>query len=106
MQRAAIVEAQAVPETSMRSSIPSLLPHGCRAETARIGRYARIDVNSSDTADNSLDVRLRDHLAPELYTRLTTEGALPAAVVKAECLRLRGDLAAIATYLPSTVVRE
>ncbi|HET9221725.1 MAG TPA: adenylate/guanylate cyclase domain-containing protein, partial [Roseiflexaceae bacterium] len=60
----------------------------------------------SDTDGNSLAARLRDHLAPELLDRLTHTGALPPDVVAAECTRLRADLAAIATYIPSTVVRE
>ena len=49
---------------------------------------------------------LRDHLAPALYAQLLSAGALPDAVVQAERDRLRAELGAIATYIPSTLVRE
>jgi len=49
---------------------------------------------------------LRDHLAPALYAQLLSTGALPDAVVRAERDRLRAELGAIATYIPSTLVRE
>ncbi|MEO7913689.1 MAG: adenylate/guanylate cyclase domain-containing protein [Roseiflexaceae bacterium] len=49
---------------------------------------------------------LRDHLAPALYMQLLSAGALPDMVVRAERDRLRAELGAIATYIPSTLVRE
>ena len=49
---------------------------------------------------------LRGHLAPELYARLIGTGALPEDVVAGERARLRAELGAIATYIPSTLVRE
>ncbi|MEP7190525.1 MAG: hypothetical protein ABI901_15145, partial [Roseiflexaceae bacterium] len=49
---------------------------------------------------------LRDHLAPALYAQLLSAGALPDTVVRAERDRLRAELGAIATYIPSTLVRE
>ena len=49
---------------------------------------------------------LRDHLAPALYAQLLSAGALPDEVVRAERDRLRAELGAIATYIPSTLVRE
>jgi class 3 adenylate cyclase/tetratricopeptide (TPR) repeat protein len=104
MKRAAVAETQLIHELARSVWAPA--PSGCRAEAARITRYARIDVSSSDIDGNSLAARLRDHLAPELLDRLTNAGALPPDVVAAECARLRADLAAIATYIPSTVVRE
>jgi class 3 adenylate cyclase/predicted ATPase len=104
MKRAAVAKPQLFQEPAR--SAWGLTPSGCRAEAARIIRYARTDVSSSNTAGNSLAARLRDHLAPELISRLASAGALPPDVVQVECDRLRADLAAIATYIPSTVVRE
>ena len=49
---------------------------------------------------------LRAHLAPALYAQLVRTGALPDDVVHNERERLRGELGAIATYIPSTLVRE
>ena len=49
---------------------------------------------------------LRDHLTPALYAQLLSAGALPDAIVRAERDRLRAELGAIATYIPSTLVRE
>src|SRR5262245_21970341 len=103
MKCAAVAEPQLVHEAY--GAWPPA-PSGYRAEAARIARYARTDVSFSDTDGNSLATRLRDHLAPELLDRLTSAGALPPDVVRAECMRLRADLAAIATYIPSAVVRE
>src|SRR5262245_30056193 len=103
MKCAAVAEPQLIHEAS-GASAPATM--GYRAEAARIARYARIDVSFSDTDGNSLAARLRDHLAPELLDRLTNTGALPPEVIAAECTRLRADLAAIATYIPSTIVRE
>ncbi|MFL5804433.1 MAG: tetratricopeptide repeat protein [Roseiflexaceae bacterium] len=60
----------------------------------------------SETIGNSFADRLRDHLAPELLARLSAEGVLPPEIIAAECARLRADLAAIATYIPSAIVRE
>jgi len=48
---------------------------------------------------------LRAHLAPELYAQLLGGGALPDAIVRAETARLREEVAAIATYIPSALVR-
>jgi class 3 adenylate cyclase/tetratricopeptide (TPR) repeat protein len=48
---------------------------------------------------------LRDLLAPDLHALLTS-GAPPDALVREECARLRAELAAIATYIPSAIVRE
>src|SRR3954454_13275493 len=104
MEPAAVAESQCVPERPAGSWEPPY--HGCRAEAARIARYARTDVNISNTAGSTLAARLHDHLAPELIARLTTEGRLPPEVLAAECRRLRAELAAIATYIPSPVVRQ
>jgi len=50
--------------------------------------------------------QLRDHLPPALYAQLLSAGALPDTVVRAARDRLRAELGAIATYIPSTLVRE
>jgi class 3 adenylate cyclase/tetratricopeptide (TPR) repeat protein len=50
--------------------------------------------------------QLRDHLPPALYAQLLSAGALPEELVRAERDRLRAELGAIATYIPSTLVRE
>src|SRR5262245_13195523 len=49
---------------------------------------------------------LRAHLAPELYEQLLAGATLPDAIVRAETDRLRQEVAAIATYIPSALVRE
>lgn len=49
---------------------------------------------------------LRAHLAPELHEYLTSAGDLPATIVRAEVERMRAEVAAIATHIPSTLVRE
>ncbi|MBK9712031.1 MAG: tetratricopeptide repeat protein [Kouleothrix sp.] len=49
---------------------------------------------------------LRDQIAPELYAQLGRPGGLPEQVVRDECARLRAELAAIGTYIPSALVRE
>jgi class 3 adenylate cyclase/tetratricopeptide (TPR) repeat protein len=48
---------------------------------------------------------LRAHLAPDLFAQLVA-GALPDAIVRDETARLREEVAAIATYIPSALVRE
>jgi class 3 adenylate cyclase/tetratricopeptide (TPR) repeat protein len=48
---------------------------------------------------------LRAHLAPELYQQLLGD-TLPDAIVRSETARLRDEVAAIATYIPSALVRE
>lgn len=48
---------------------------------------------------------LRDHLAPELYQRLRA-GLLPPDQIAAEVARMRAEVAAIATYIPSAIVRD
>jgi class 3 adenylate cyclase/tetratricopeptide (TPR) repeat protein len=63
-------------------------------------------VSSSDTTGNSLADQLRDYLAPDALARLLTDGTLPPELVASECMRLRADLSAIATFIPSTIVRE
>jgi class 3 adenylate cyclase len=63
-------------------------------------------VTEPHSADRVSAGNLRDILAPELVARLGDPSALPDAVVRAECERLRAELAAIATYIPSTLVRE
>src|SRR5690349_9369283 len=74
---------------------------------ARRGRDTRTDaVPGLDPAGRRDTGNLRDHLAPELYAQLSSAGSLPADVVRAECMRLRAELAAIATYIPSALVRE
>jgi class 3 adenylate cyclase len=57
--------------------------------------------NSGRSADY-----LRDLVAPELYARLTQTGVLPDDLVRDECARLRDELAATVTYIPSRIVRE
>jgi class 3 adenylate cyclase/tetratricopeptide (TPR) repeat protein len=49
---------------------------------------------------------LRDHLTPELYAQFVGGATLPDAVLRAERERLRAELGAIATYIPSALVRE
>jgi len=49
---------------------------------------------------------LRAHLAPELSEQLLGGATLPDAIVRAETARLREEVAAIATYIPSALVRE
>ncbi len=49
---------------------------------------------------------LREYLEPALYAQLLSAGALPDDLVRAEHDRLRAELGAIATYIPSTLVRE
>ncbi|MFN8500643.1 adenylate/guanylate cyclase domain-containing protein [Kouleothrix sp.] len=49
---------------------------------------------------------LREHLAPALYQQLQASGSLPPALIQSEVARLRAEVAAVATYIPSTLVRE
>lgn len=62
------------------------------------------------TALNSTGIHnpanLRQHLSPELYGLLEAGVPLPPAIVQAEVARLRAEVAAIATYIPSALVRE
>src|SRR5215213_8007249 len=78
-----------------------------RAVPPRTGRYTRTNaVTALPSNGGSAASHLRDHLAPALYTQLLSTGALPVELVRNERERLRGELGAIATYIPSTLVRE
>src|SRR5215212_7978696 len=78
-----------------------------RAVQPRTGRYTRINaVTALPSNGEPVASHLRDHLAPALYAQLLSTGALPAAIVRAERDRMRAELGAIATYIPSTLVRE
>ena len=59
-----------------------------------------------DHAHLAYIARLRPYISPEDYRQLRDTGALPAAQIAAEVARLRGELSAVATYLPSALVRE
>ncbi|KPV53502.1 hypothetical protein SE17_09270, partial [Kouleothrix aurantiaca] len=50
--------------------------------------------------------RLRPYIAPEYYRQLHETGDLPGEQIAAEVARLRGELSAVATYIPSALVRE
>src|SRR5262245_34445885 len=77
-----------------------------RAVPPRTGRYIRTNAVTALPSNGGPAAHLRDHLAPELYARLIGTGALPEDVVAGERTRLRAELGAIATYIPSTLVRE
>src|SRR5215212_3822060 len=78
-----------------------------RAMPLRTGCYTRINAVIALPSNGGLAAsHLRDHLAPALYAQLLSTGALPAAIVRAERDRMRAELGAIATYIPSTLVRE
>src|SRR5690349_11430652 len=78
-----------------------------RAVPQRTGRYTRTNaVTALPSNGGPAASHLRDHLAPELYAQILSAGALPDDVVRAESERLRAELGAIATYIPSTLVRE
>lgn len=50
--------------------------------------------------------RLRPYIAPEYYRQLHETGDLPGEQIAAEVARLRSELSAVATYIPSALVRE
>src|SRR5689334_22816461 len=78
-----------------------------RAVPPRTGRYTRTNAVTALPSNSGLAAgHLRDHLAPDLYAHLVNAGTLPDDVVRAERDRLRAELGAIATYIPSTLVRE
>ena len=78
-----------------------------RAVPPRTGRYTRTNaVTALPSNGGSAARHLRDHLAPALYAQLLSAGALPDDIVRAERDRLRAELGAIATYIPSALVRE
>src|SRR5215212_4685334 len=78
-----------------------------RAMPLRTGCYTRINAVIALPSNGGLAAsHLRDHLAPALYAQLLSAGALPDAIVRAERDRLRAELGAITTYIPSTLVRE
>jgi class 3 adenylate cyclase len=61
-------------------------------------------VNAAGTTDNALAARLHEHVAPEVLARLVGEPTQD--LLRGECVRLRAELGAIATYIPSMIVRE
>src|SRR6476620_5033156 len=78
-----------------------------RAVPSRTGRYTRINaVTALPSNGGSAASHLHDHLAPALYAQLLSSGTLPDATVRAERDRMRAELGAIATYIPSALVRE
>ena len=104
MERAAGAELQRVHETSSHARTTST---NTSIATVPIGRHPRTNsVNDPGSGGSALAARLREHLTPEEYTYLADERALAPEALRAACVRLRAELAAISTYIPSTVVRE
>lgn len=55
---------------------------------------------------HALAARLGEHFLPDEQAALAADPALAPAIIAAACLRLRGELAAMTTYLPATIVHE
>jgi predicted ATPase/class 3 adenylate cyclase len=105
MEPAAIAASQRVTKMSLCACARSC--HACRAVPAPIARFARTDaVNDSANAGNLAADRLRGHLQPDLLARLAATGTLPPPELRAACVRMRSELAALATYIPPVIVRE
>lgn len=105
MDLTATAESQRVQELVLRSHPSSQLTY--RAAPAHIGPLARTDsVNDSASAGNSPFARLRDHLTAEQHAWLAAGQPLSPAALDDACARMRAELAAIASYIPSTIVRE
>jgi predicted ATPase/class 3 adenylate cyclase len=78
-----------------------------RAVPSRTERATRANaVTAPPSNSGPAASHLRDHLTPELYDQLADGGTLPDAVLRTERDRLRAELGAIATYIPSALVRE
>jgi hypothetical protein len=105
MEDAAVAELQRV-HASPRADIRDY-DASRRAVPPRAGRYPRTNaVTGPESTGGHTAGYLRDHLPPELYERLASGGALPDDEVRAASARLRAELGAIATYIPSALVRE
>ncbi|GAB4216184.1 MAG: adenylate/guanylate cyclase domain-containing protein [Roseiflexaceae bacterium] len=61
------------------------------------------DVPQTDIATTS---RLRTYLPADIADQILSGQPLPAERLRAECTRLRTELAAIASHIPSAIVRE
>src|SRR5436305_1523829 len=102
MDRAAGAELQRVHETSSHVRTVST---NTSIATVAIGRHPRTNsVNDPGSGGSGHAARLREHLTPEEYTCLADEHALAPEALRAACVRLRAELAAITTYIPATVV--
>ncbi|HEU4325340.1 MAG TPA: adenylate/guanylate cyclase domain-containing protein [Roseiflexaceae bacterium] len=63
-------------------------------------------MNDVPHADSAAAGRLRAYLPADIADQILAGQPLPPERLRAECARLRSELAAIASYIPSAIVRE